>query len=164
MDKSYANIALTTIRIILGLLFLLSGVGKLINDSDARYLVELLATEVYWVIEYASAIVLTTSILEIIFAVLLLWNKFVKPALTGIMIMLIGFSTVLSHFYFQGMSVESCGCFGAFGFSSGLEFTLIRNIVLIVLTIAAFILIAKTNQTKNKPVTDYSFKDTPSPG
>ncbi len=164
MNKSYANIALTTIRIILGLLFLLSGIGKLINDADARYLVELLATEVYWVIEYASAIVLITSILELIFAVLLLWNKFVKSALAGIMVMLIGFSTVLSHFYFQGMSVESCGCFGAFGFSSGLEFTLIRNIVLMILAITAFILIAKTKQPEGKPVADYSLKDTPSPG
>ncbi|MGM0546958.1 MAG: MauE/DoxX family redox-associated membrane protein [Bacteroidota bacterium] len=164
MKKSYANIALTTIRIILGLLFLLSGIGKLINDSDARYLVELLATEVYWVIEYASAIVLTTSILELFFAVLLLWNKYIKSALTGILIMLIGFSGVLSRFYFQGMTVESCGCFGAFGFSSGLEFTLIRNFVLIILTITAFFLISKTNQRDDTSASGYSLKETPSPG
>jgi uncharacterized membrane protein YphA (DoxX/SURF4 family) len=164
MKKSYANIALTTIRIILGLLFLLSGIGKLINGSDARYLVELLATEVYWVIEYASAIVLTTSILELFFAVLLLWNKYIKSALTGILVMLISFSGVLSRFYFQGMTVESCGCFGAFGFSSGLEFTLIRNFVLIILTITAFFLISKTNQRDDRSASGYSLKETPSPG
>lgn len=163
MNKSYANIALTTIRIILGLLFLVSGIGKLINDSDARYLVELLATEVYWVIEYAGAIVLTTSVLELVFAVLLLWNKFIKSALSGILAMLIGFSSLLSYFYFQGMTVESCGCFGAFGFSSGLEFTLIRNIALIILAIAAFTIIVKPNQQDSKPSSNQSLGTTPNP-
>lgn len=150
MNKSYANIALTTIRIIIGILFLVSGIGKLINDSDARFLVELLATEVYWLIEYAGAIVITTSLVELVLAVLLLWNKYLKTALTGTLIMLISFSSVLSYFYFQGMTVESCGCFGAFGFSSGLEFTLVRNMVLILLTITAFILISKAPQPNSE--------------
>lgn len=150
MNKSYANITLTTIRIIIGILFLVSGIGKLINDSDARFLVELLATEVYWLIEYAGAIVITTSLVELVLAVLLLWNKYLKTALAGTLVMLISFSSVLSYFYFQGMTVESCGCFGAFGFSSGLEFTLIRNMVLILLTITAFILILKTPQPSSE--------------
>lgn len=150
MNKSYANIALTTIRIIIGILFLVSGIGKLINDSDARFLVELLATEVYWLIEYAGAIVITTSLVELVLAVLLLWNKYLKTALAGTLIMLISFSSVLSYFYFQGMTVESCGCFGAFGFSSGLEFTLVRNMVLILLTITAFILILKAPQPNSE--------------
>lgn len=55
--------------------------------------------------------------------------------------MLLGFSSVLSYFYFQGMNVENCGCFGAFGFASGLEFTLIRNLVLVLLIVGAFVLI-----------------------
>lgn len=160
MNKSYSSIALRIIRWVLGLLFLLSGVGKLISGSEARYLVELLATELYWLIEYANAIVLTTSIVELVMAVLLLWNKLLTWALSGALAMLIGFSSVLSYFYFQGMSVESCGCFGAFGFSSGLEFTLIRNMVLIVLTITAFILIPQTTRQKNQS----SLSDTPSPG
>ncbi|NIT61806.1 MAG: DoxX family membrane protein [Aliifodinibius sp.] len=144
MNQSYLNKSLTVIRLLLGILFLVSGIGKLISGSDARYLVELLATEYYWLIEYANFIVITTSIIEIILAILLIWNKFLKWALTGTLAMLMGFSSVLSYFYFQGMSVENCGCFGAFGFASGLEFTLIRNAILILLTILAFVLIAKT--------------------
>lgn len=144
MNQTYLNKAITVIRLLLGILFLISGIGKLISGSDARYLVELLATEFYWLIEYANFIVITTSVFEIVLAILLLWNKFLKSALSGTLAMLIGFSSVLSYFYFQGMSVENCGCFGAFGFASGLEFTLIRNAVLILLTIIAFMLIAKT--------------------
>jgi hypothetical protein len=148
MNQSYLNKSLTVIRLLLGILFLVSGVGKLISGSEARYLVELLATEYYWLIEYANFIVITTSIIEIILAVFLIWNKFLKWALSGTLAMLVGFSSVLSYFYFQGMSVENCGCFGAFGFASGLEFTLIRNAVLILLTIVAFILIAKTKTSQ----------------
>lgn len=148
MNKSYLSKAITVIRLLLGILFLISGIGKLISGSDARYLVELLATEFYWLIEYATAIVIATSIIELVLAVFLIWNKFLKWALAGTLAMLIGFSSVLSYFYFQGMSVENCGCFGAFGFASGLEFTLIRNAVLILLIIIAFVLIAKTKSTQ----------------
>lgn len=147
MNHSYLTKALTIIRFILGILFLVSGVGKLISGSDARYLVELLATEYYWLIEYANIIVITTSVIEIQLAILLIWNKFLKWALSSTLAMLVGFSSVLSYFYLQGMSVENCGCFGAFGFASGLEFTLLRNAVLMILTIIAFILIAKTKST-----------------
>lgn len=150
MNKSYLSKAITVIRLLLGFLFLISGVGKLISGSDARYLVELLATEFYWLIEYATAIVIATSFIELVLAIFLIWNKFLKWALSGTLAMLIGFSSVLSYFYFQGMSVENCGCFGAFGFASGLEFTLIRNAVLILLTIIAFILIAKTKSTQTE--------------
>ena len=149
MNQSYLSKAITVIRLLLGILFLVSGIGKLISGSDARYLVELLATEYFWLIEYATAIVIATSVIELVLAVFLIWNKFLKWALAGTLAMLIGFSSVLSYFYFQGMSVENCGCFGAFGFASGLEFTLIRNAVLILLTIIAFVLVAKTNATKN---------------
>jgi hypothetical protein len=141
MNQSYLSKALTAIRLILGIIFLVSGVGKLISGSEARYLVELLATEYYWLIEYAHFIVITTSIIEILLAVFLLWNKFLKWALTGSLALLIGFSSVLSYFYFQGMSVENCGCFGAFGFASGLEFTLLRNLILIALILGAYLIL-----------------------
>ncbi len=129
---------------------MVSGVGKLINGADARYLVELLATEFYWLIEYAGFIVTTTSIFELILGAFLLWGRKLIWALSGSLALLSGFSVALSYFYFQGMSIESCGCFGAFGFASGLEFTLIRNVVLILMIIGAFILILKPS---NQPET-----------
>jgi uncharacterized membrane protein YphA (DoxX/SURF4 family) len=146
MKPKYKNIALNTIRILLGIIFLASGIGKLISGSDAQYLVELMATEFYWLIEYSNFIVISTSILELVLAVFLLWGRYLKWALGGTLLMLIGFSSVLSYFYFQGMSVENCGCFGALGFASGLEFTLIRNLVLMLLIIGAFLLMSSKNE------------------
>lgn len=140
-NPKYLGYSLITIRIILGVIFLFSGIGKLIDASDARYLVELMATKFYWLIEYSTPIVTTISILEVVLAILLLWGKYLKSALTGGLLMLIGFSSVLSYFYLQGMSVDNCGCFGAFGFASGIGFTLVRNAVLILFIIAAFTMI-----------------------
>lgn len=140
MNKYYKNITLTVVRYILGILFLVSGIGKLINGSDARYLVELLATEYYWLIEYANLIVITTSIIELFLAVFLIANKFIQWIFAGSLALLAVFSSVLFYFYLNGMSVESCGCFGALGFASGLEFTLFRNLILIALIIIAYLL------------------------
>lgn len=127
------------IRIILGLLFLLSGIGKLIDGSDARYLVELLATKFYWLIEYAGPIVITTSLLELLFAALLLLGKKLKLAFWGSLALVTVFTLTLGYFYMQGMSIENCGCFGALGIGGGLTSTLIRNGVLLLLIIVGLI-------------------------
>jgi uncharacterized membrane protein YphA (DoxX/SURF4 family) len=124
---------LLTIRILLGLLFIASGLGKLIDSSDARYLVELLASEFYWLIEYANPIVIGTSLLELVLAVFLIWGKKVRAALWGSLFLVSVFTVTLGYFYMQGMSIESCGCFGALGIGGGLEATLIRNGVLLIL-------------------------------
>lgn len=125
--------SLVAIRAVLGVLFLISGIGKLINSSDARYLVELMATEFYWLIEYTWPIVMALSVLELVLGLLLLFNRLLRTALAGSMLLFLLFIGVLGYFYLQGMNVENCGCFGAFGFASGIEFTLIRNAVLLLL-------------------------------
>lgn len=145
MNKSrpYRRWALTGIRLLLGALFLLSGTGKLINSSDARYLVELMATRFYWLIEYSGPIVLGLSVLELLLGLLLLLNRYLKLTLWASVGLFLFFIGVLGYFYLRGMSVGSCGCFGAFGFGSGIEFTLIRNAVLLVLAAAGLSLISR---------------------
>lgn len=135
--------SLVAIRAFLGVLFLISGIGKLINSSDARYLVELMATEYYWLIEYTWPIVLALSVLELLLGLLLLFNRLLRTALAGSILLFLFFIGVLGYFYLQGMNVENCGCFGAFGFASGIEFTLIRNAVLLLLAAVGLWLNAK---------------------
>lgn len=136
--------SLLTIRIILGFIFLASGIGKLIDSGYVNYdLIRLLSTTFYWIIEYAAAIIISISLIELLVAMMFLWGKKIKWAFSVSLLMLMGFSSVLGYFYLQGMNVASCGCFGAFGFSSGLEFTLIRNGVMMLLTIAGLVLLNK---------------------
>ena len=141
MSAKTRRIALLSIRFILAMLFLASGIGKLIDGSNARYLVELMATEFYWLIEYANPIVIIFSILELMIAGALFWGKKLKWSFIAALVMLVFFSSVLSYFYFQGMSVENCGCFGAIGIGGGLGATLIRNGILLILTLGGLLLL-----------------------
>lgn len=147
MSPKSRRISLTVIRCLLGILFLLSGIGKLIDGSDARYLVELLATEFFWLIEYANPIVISTSLLELALAVFLLWGRHLRYALYGSLALVSTFTLVLAYFYLQGMSIASCGCFGALGIGGGLEATLLRNAVLLAL-IATALFIGRRNAEK----------------
>lgn len=143
MTPKNRKISLLTIRIILGLVFLLSGIGKLIDSRYVNYdLVRLLSTEFYWIIEYAAAIIISISIIELLLALFLLWGKYLKTVFGISLIMLLGFTSVLGYFYLDGMNVASCGCFGALGIGGGMEFTLIRNFVLIALIIVAYLLMS----------------------
>lgn len=140
MSPKYRRKVITTIRFIIGILFLVSGIGKLLDSGDARFLVELMATEFYWLIEYANLIVYATIAIELAISVFLLWGKYLRYAFAAAIALLVAFSGILGYFYLQGMSVENCGCFGAFGFASGIEFTLIRNLVLVALVVAGIFL------------------------
>lgn len=140
LPTSYRSWILTGIRLLLGVLFLISGTGKLIESGDARYMVELMATEFYWLIEYTGPIVIALSVLELLLGLLLLLKKWLATALTASILLFLFFIGVLGYFYLQGMNVDSCGCFGAFGLGSGITFTLVRNGVLALLAGTALFL------------------------
>lgn len=138
---------LLAIRIFVGLVFLISGVGKLIDSGYVNYaLVRLLASHFYWLIEYAAAIVIGISIIELIIAIFLFWGKKLKWALCAALVLLLIFSGIMSYFFWQGTQVQSCGCFGAFGIGGGLGFSLIKNLVLIILIITGFVLLAQKDK------------------
>ena len=118
-------------RIFIGLVFLLSGIGKLIDRSDAIYLVEMLSTQVYWLIEYRNLIALSLTVAELILAVFLLVGKFKYPALFISFVFIFGLSSVLLYLTFQGFIIESCGCFGVLDLFTGLPATLAKNVVLL---------------------------------
>ena len=141
MSPKVKRISLLVIRLVVGFVFLLSGLGKLFDSGYVNYdLIRLLSEEFFWIIEYAALIMVSISIIELLLSILLFWGKWLTTAFSVAMVMLIGFSSVLGYYYLQGMNVENCGCFGAFGFGSGLEFTLIRNFVMIVLILSGLII------------------------
>lgn len=134
----------------MGLVFLISGIGKLIDSGYVNYaLVRLLSTKFYWIIEYAAVIVISLSIIELIISGFLFLGKKLRWPLGAALLLLLVFSSVMGYFYWQGMQVQSCGCFGAFGIGGGLAISLLKNLVLIILIIAAFVLTAK--QPSNTP-------------
>lgn len=151
MNPQYRKWALTGIRIILGILLLASGIGKLIDNSNAIYLVELMATKFYWMIEYAQPIVITLSIVEVVIAAFLLANRYIRVALSASLLLFLFFIGVLGFFFLQGINVSSCGCFGAFGLGSGIRGTLSRNIILVTIAIVG---LAVSFMRKDSPESD----------
>jgi uncharacterized membrane protein YphA (DoxX/SURF4 family) len=152
MNPKTRRISLISIRILLGLIFLLSGIGKLISSSDARYLVELMATKFYWLIEYAGPIVLGITILELALAAMLFWGKKIRWTLSISLLLILFFSGVLSYFYVQGFGVKTCGCFGAFDIGGGITFGLFKNLILFLLIVAALLLTRSNEATRPVPV------------
>ncbi|MDX1639404.1 MAG: hypothetical protein R3281_15665, partial [Balneolaceae bacterium] len=92
-------------------------------------------------------IVYGTSVVELILATFLLWGKELPWAFGGSILLLLGFTGVLGYFWLKGQSVESCGCFGAFGGGGGLEVTLLRNLVLIGMVVGGFLLFPEDNKS-----------------
>lgn len=129
--KNHTRILLFT-RIFVGLVFLASGIGKLIDRSDAIYLVEMLSTQIYWLIEYRNLIAFGLTTLELILAVLLLLGKWKRLSLFVSFFFIFGLSSVLVYLTFQGFVIESCGCFGALDLFTGLPATLAKNVVLLI--------------------------------
>ena len=140
MRPKTQRLILNIIRFILAGVFLLSGIGKLISDGDARYLVELLATHFYWLVEYTGPIVTAISALELLLAVMLLWGKKLRWTFTASILLILVFSSILGFFYVQGMNIKSCGCFGALGIGGGLFTSLLKNVVLLILLVTGFTL------------------------
>lgn len=122
-------------RIFVGAIFILSSIGKFIDSSDAQYLVELLSMNIYWLIEYKGIIVLSITILEFIFGILLVLNRYTFWSYLASALLILSLSSVLLFFKFQGTQVAACGCFGAFDFLSGPNATLAKNGVLMILII-----------------------------
>jgi uncharacterized membrane protein YphA (DoxX/SURF4 family) len=140
MSAKTRQISLLTLRVVLGIVFLFSSIGKLINSGDARYLVELMATKFYWLIEYTGPIVLGITIFELLLAVMLLWGKKIRWTLSISLLLIVFFSGVLSYFYVQGFGIKTCGCFGAFDIGGGITFGLFKNLILIILIAGALFL------------------------
>lgn len=147
--KSWKKYLTEATRIILGIVFLLSGIGKVIDNKNAIYLVELMATELFWLVEWRYEVVYLTIFIELVLAVLFLGGWKLKPTYIFTFFFLSFFTGVVTFFYLEGFDVASCGCFGAFGFSGGLEATLIRNIILLILIVTGFTIeLKRTNSNK----------------
>lgn len=134
MNLKSSNFILKSIRIFLGIVFLASGIGKLIDSEDAKYLVELLSIEIYWLIEYKQLIVGFITGFELFLVIFFLTGYRLREAFYGGILLLISLTSVLVYFQLQDMDVASCGCFGAFDILSGPIATITKNIVLLVLS------------------------------
>ena len=117
------------LSIIIGLVFYVSGMGKLFNIVGFQYLIIQYGLDVFHIL--APFIV----ILEIMIGVLLFLQIRVKPVSILAFIMLLIFTLVFAYANIKN-GVTDCGCFGSISFLNNSPLlTYIRNVVLLIMLI-----------------------------
>jgi uncharacterized membrane protein YphA (DoxX/SURF4 family) len=124
---------LLVIRIALGAILLVSGVGKLIDASAAVRFLEYLLSVMNRTLPIApQTLMLGLSMMEIALGILFLAGRLLKPAMFVTSILLGAFTVILVGATGDN-SVPTCGCSGVFDFGMPLEMALGRNIALFLL-------------------------------
>lgn len=113
-------------------MFLLSGLGKIVEPASAVKFMSFVVGENNFISDNSSLYIVLISIIEIIIAVMLavrgdvIWVK--------LYIGMVSFFTVFLLFiYFTKENIPSCGCFGWFLPDGSAEIPILRNTVLILI-------------------------------
>jgi putative oxidoreductase len=119
------------LRIVLAGLFVLAGVLKVLDP--AAFAVEI---DHYQLIPWWSCALLALFLpwLEICMGIALLTRWFSRGALAWVTALLVVFSLALSSAMLRGLSID-CGCFGRVWHSTGTFWPLVRNLVLLGMTV-----------------------------
>lgn len=131
---------------VLGLVFLLSGGGKMVNSVGFGELISSYGLE--WFSILAPVVILIELLLGFLL-ILRLWPRF--ATLSSLLLLIVFTAAFMYGHLVHG--IEDCGCFGSLGQQMPVWATYLRNIVLIALASYAFLHEKKSNTTsldKNK--------------
>jgi putative oxidoreductase len=119
------------VRIALGALFIFAGVTKAYDPG--AFAIEI---QRYNLVPWMPAALTSVYLpwLEIILGVLLIIRKFEQATLLLIGCLLLVFTFALASATFRGLGID-CGCFGKAFAATGTIFPLVRNVVLLGLTV-----------------------------
>ncbi len=135
MIKKYIG---PVIRYLLAAIFLISGIGKLYNTMPAiQFLNAILPTFIsYYVIYYS---ILFVSGLEIVIGLMLVFRYRLSIALPVYGLLILVFTSLLGYAYVQQLGVSDCGCFGSFDPGMSVPMSIIRNLVILILIVIAYL-------------------------
>lgn len=137
---SVSVIGRMAIRAVLGLVLLASGVGKLIDPSDAGSLVGVVMGSDSFLTSISTLIVVAVSVVELVLVAWLAWGKHLGAALLACLALVGVFTVVVGSIVMSGQGVATCGCFGAFGLGLSAEWTLMRNLGLLAIILTGLLL------------------------
>jgi hypothetical protein len=137
---SASSMGRMAIRAVLGLVLLASGVGKLLDPSDAGSLVSIVMGSDSFFASISTLIVIAVSVVELVLVAWLAWGKHLGAALLACLGLVGVFTFVVGSIVMSGQGVATCGCFGAFGLGLSAEWTLMRNLGLLVIILTGLLL------------------------
>lgn len=138
--ESLRTYGLWGVRGLLILLFAASGIGKLLDGQSAALLVERVFEGSPTIAAWSEAVVVLVSGGELVLAGALAWGQRLEETLWVALGVIGGFTAVLATLLGR-TSPASCGCFGAFGLGLSVEATILRNLVLLALTLGGILLV-----------------------
>ncbi|HKJ46517.1 MAG TPA: MauE/DoxX family redox-associated membrane protein [Balneolales bacterium] len=135
----YKNYVSYFLRFLLAAVFIISGIGKIINPQPAvLFLYGFIHSPItYFTLE---TIIIIISVVEILLALLLLFRikLFVVLPLLGAMILV--FTILLGWMYYQNTHVASCGCFGTFDPGMSVGLSIFRNLIIMILIAITYLI------------------------
>jgi uncharacterized membrane protein YphA (DoxX/SURF4 family) len=115
--------------IIVGIIFLISGLGKASATADFSYLITQYG---WWAVSNIAPLIIGV---EIIVGLLLIFHIKLKETSLAAIVLLTAFTFIYAYGYFF-RDIEDCGCFGSVSvLNTSFIFTLIRNAVLLYMLI-----------------------------
>ena len=128
--------------IVLGLVFLLSGVGKLLNEYDVFFI--FFTPFADFLLPFAPAIYLWLPVIEIAVGLLLISGILARPAAVLAVVLIAIFLANNSWLIAHGFGAEPCGCFGILEEIARLRMltigALILDVVMLLLALATLFL------------------------
>jgi hypothetical protein len=137
------------LRLAFAIVLTVSGIGKLLDQHQASRFIVTLTNSNPVIEQRADGLVIGLSIFEIALAGSLLHRRSVRVGLSILSGILVLFSGVQSLMLVRGTSLDSCGCFGAFGGEMSLELALLRNLLLLAAASGCYLLLVSTPQEED---------------
>lgn len=139
---AFRKYGLLGVRGILILVFVVSGIGKLIDGQTAAHLVERMFEGAPAITAWAEPLVMLVSSVELVLAGALMWGRRLAWALWSSFVLIASFTVALVTLL-RGPDIASCGCFGVVDLRLSLEATILRNLVLLTLSLSGVLLADK---------------------
>ncbi|PEN12841.1 hypothetical protein CRI94_12615 [Longibacter salinarum] len=140
MSTSLTRIGRIAVRFLLGLVLLLSGIGKLLDPTGAESLVGVVMGADSVFVDYATLIVYLVTLSELVLVGWLAWGRHLMAAFTATFVLVAIFTFVVGSIVMSDQVVATCGCFGALGLDLSAEGTLVRNLVLLAIILTGILL------------------------
>lgn len=126
------KLLIRSIAVLVGFVYLLSAIGKIISSHDMNYTLERLGLLSF---KIGIPLLITFELALALFFIFLL--KLKKTAIVSALFLIM--ATLINYLQFYFFGIEDCGCFGAFTFLNlSPNLVLVRNLVLIVLSLIIF--------------------------
>jgi uncharacterized membrane protein YphA (DoxX/SURF4 family) len=150
MYKKYVSLFF---RFFLSAVFIISGLGKIINPQPA---VLFLYGFIHSPISYLTleTIIIIISVAEILLGLLLIFRIKLLVVLPILGAMILVFTILLGWMYYQNTSVASCGCFGTFDPGMSVGLSIFRNLVIMILLVTTYLIESPGIASQSKQAID----------